>query len=125
MEGKMNKKFTLLGRKAKIKKLMATIALASVISSITVTGFGEAAFAATAPPATWQEHWFEHNQNLKLAYYNDDIAVYLDDDINKSNVTWVNSYMTDVWKYVKKTYGQMGGDGRLYIILHNKYGGGH
>lgn len=145
----MKRKSNLIERKLRIKKIIATTAVASVVSSMGVIVGGENAFgvtssvtsgvsssfgksvlskvsvAASTPPATWQEHWFEHNQLLKLSYYNDDIAVYLDDDIKKENVTWVNSYMTNVWKYAKKTYGQMGGDGRLYIILHNKYGGGH
>lgn len=79
----------------------------------------------SAPPATWQEHWFEHNQVVKLVYYNDDVAVYFDDDINKTNASWVFSFMTNVWKYSKQVYGSMGGDGRLYVIIHQKYPGGH
>jgi len=34
-----------------------------------------------APPETWQEHWFEHNQLVKRVYYNDEVAMYYDDDM--------------------------------------------
>lgn len=82
--------------------------------------------AASAPPPTWQEHWFEHKELLKLAYYNDEVAVYVDDDIDPNQIGWIYSTAADVWRYTKQTYGSMGGDGRLYVIVHNKkYSGGH
>ncbi len=31
---------------------------------------------AQTPPATWQEHWFEHNQLLNRKFYDNDVAVY-------------------------------------------------
>lgn len=78
-----------------------------------------------APPLTWKEHWFEHNQLVKRVYYDDHVAVYYDDDVNRS-LTWPFKTMSDVWRYVKKTYGQFGDSSRLYVILHEgKYGGGH
>ncbi len=81
--------------------------------------------AADVPPSTWQEHWFEHNQLLKLVYYNDDVAVYFDNDINAGNAQWIYPFVTDVWRYTKQTYGDMNGGGRLYVVIHNKYPGGH
>ncbi|RRJ67645.1 hypothetical protein EHV15_18345 [Paenibacillus oralis] len=82
--------------------------------------------AASAPPSTWQEHWFEHKELLKLAYYDDEVAVYFDDDINPNQANWIYSTAADVWRYTKQTYGPMGGDGRLYVVVHNKkYSGGH
>ena len=83
-----------------------------------------------APPATWQEHWFEHNQLLQLIDYNDDVAVYYDPDVDRPSTAWEFGFMTQVWHYARMVYGEMkdasGGDGRLYSIFHtNKYGGGH
>src|SRR4051812_28323889 len=75
------------------------------------------------PPFTWQEHWFEHKQLVKRVYYDDNVAVYYDDAVDK-NITWPARKMEDIWKYVKKTYGAFGKEGRLYVILHSgKYGG--
>ncbi|UII19968.1 carbohydrate-binding protein [Fulvivirga ligni] len=80
---------------------------------------------AQTPPATWQEHWFEHNQVLSRMYYDDDVAIYFDDDVDRSS-TWMYSYMGDLWRYVKQTYGEYSAEGRLYAIFHTgKYSGGH
>ena len=77
------------------------------------------------PPKTWQEHWFEHVQLVSRVFYDDDVAVYFDKDVDRS-VTWLFKYVGDVWRYTKKTYGGYGNDARLYAIFHTgKYGGGH
>jgi hypothetical protein len=82
------------------------------------------AFSQT-PPATWQEHWFEHNQLLNREYYDNDVAVYHDNDVNPAT-TWMNSFSGDIWRYVKRVYGDFGSENRLYAIFHTgKYGGGH
>ncbi len=78
-----------------------------------------------APPATWQEHWFEHNQLLANVYYDNDVAVYYDSDMSRA-VTWPNAYLAKVWRYTKSVYGSFGGDSRLFAVYHNgKYSGGH
>lgn len=88
---------------------------------ITGTGGG----GTVAPVETWKEHWFDHNQLLTRVYYDDDVAVYFDPDVDRS-VTWLNDYMGDVWRYTKKVYGDFGADKRLHVIAHTgKYGGGH
>ena len=80
--------------------------------------------ALPAPPANWQEHWFDHNQNLSRVFYNDDLTVYFDGDVDRGQ-TWMNSYLTNVWRYTKRTYGDFGDD-RLYAVFHTgKYSGGH
>jgi len=83
---------------------------------------------AGAPPKTWQEHWFEHDMLTKRVFYNDHVAVYYDKNMD-TTVTWPFKTMSDTWAYVKKVYGEMGKDGRLYVILHrvvgDKFGGGH
>jgi hypothetical protein len=84
---------------------------------------------APPPPATWQEHWFEHNQVIKRVAYNDTVAVYFDDDVNPAAANWITPYLTKLWQYVLKTYGNSGnllGSDRLYSIHHEgKYYGGH
>lgn len=78
-----------------------------------------------APPLTWREHWFEHNQLLSRVYYNDDVAVYYDDDMDRS-ITWPQRITTQIWRYVKEVYGDFGNDERLFVIMHaGKYSGGH
>lgn len=83
------------------------------------------AIMLAAPPSTWQEHWFDHNQLLSLVYFDNDLAVYYDQDVSRS-VTWPFSYMAEVWRYTKSIYGEFGSDPRLYAVYHtNKYSGGH
>jgi hypothetical protein len=76
-------------------------------------------------PETWTEHWFEHNQNVSRVYQDNDVAVYFDSDVNRS-ITWPNTFVGDVWRYTKRTYGHFGTDSQLYAIFHTaRYSGGH
>lgn len=78
-----------------------------------------------APPKTWKEHWFEHVLLVNRVYYDDNVAFYYDDNVDRK-VTWPFKAMSDVWAYCKKTYGAFGDSTRLYVIFHqNTYGGGH
>ncbi|WP_205510719.1 T9SS type A sorting domain-containing protein [Longitalea arenae] len=98
-----------------MKQIIYTLFLCIVVQTIT----------AQTPPATWQEHWFEHNQLLSRKFYDNDVAVYYDNDVSNS-VTWPYTYMGDVWRYVKNVYGNFGSDPHLFAIFHtNKYSGGH
>lgn len=77
------------------------------------------------PPATWQEHWFEHVQVVKRVYYDNDLAVYFDNDVS-SSITWPNSFVGNLWRYTKSVYGNFGSENRVYAIFHTgKYSGGH
>jgi hypothetical protein len=81
--------------------------------------------SATATPPTWQEHWFEHDQLLQLVATNDSIALYYDDDVDRTQATAILPYVTKLWSYTTQTYGSMG-PGRLYVIIHkDKYLGCH
>ena len=83
------------------------------------------AVKAQTPPATWQEHWFDHTQLLSRVYYDNDLALYYDNDVNRS-IVWPTTIINDAWKYTKRTYGAFGSDAHLYAIFHtNKYSGGH
>ncbi|WP_224366439.1 hypothetical protein [Hyalangium versicolor] len=99
-------------------KIKPVIALVVPFLSITTA-------QADTPPATWQEHWFEHNQVMTKVFQDNDVAVYFDPDVNRS-VTWPNTYLSQVWRYTKKTYGNFGAQPQLYALFHtNKYSGGH
>jgi hypothetical protein len=79
------------------------------------------------PPASWQEHWFDHRQPLELYYSDDDCAIYLDPDVRRRQVRWLPRYIAQVWQYSKATYGHgFGPDPRIYSIHHaGRHGGGH
>ena len=78
-----------------------------------------------APPATWKEHWFEHEQLVTNVFHDEHLALYYDDNVNPS-YTWPQVYISDMWEYVKSVYGDFGDDPRLYAILHtDRYSGGH
>ncbi len=81
-----------------------------------------------APPRTWKEHWFEHDQVVKLVNFNDEVAVYFDDDVPRDEITaWVVPFMTRAWRYTKATYGDFGGpESRVFAVFHQgRYSGGH
>jgi hypothetical protein len=80
-----------------------------------------------APPDSWQEHWFDHRQLLRLYYTDDDCAIYLDPDVRRSEAGWLPGYIGDVWRYSKATYGEaFGPDPRIYSVHHaGRHGGGH
>ena len=82
---------------------------------------------AGSPPDTWQEHWFDHRQLLRLYYSDGHCAIYLDPDVRRSEVRWLPGYISQVWKYSKATYGDaFGPDPRIYSIHHaGRHGGGH
>ena len=41
------------------------------------------------PPYTWQEHWFDHRQLIKRVYFNNNVAVYFDDDVSREKTSWL------------------------------------
>lgn len=98
-------------------KYIVIASLLTVVMSSCKKNEDEAVVTDATPPATWQEHWFEHSMLLSRVYYNDNIAVYYDDNMQKS-VTWPYQVMGDVWTYTKKTYGDFGPDPRLYLVYH-------
>jgi hypothetical protein len=81
------------------------------------------------PPATWQEHWFEHDRNVQLVAHNDWVALYFDEDVDRDETTWLLPFLTKVWRYTVQHYGTFTDgerDGRLYAIYHQgRYSGGH
>lgn len=81
--------------------------------------------AGATPPASWQEHWFEHIQNVSLVDYDDCAAIYFDADMDPAQAAWLFPFVSQAWKYSLATYGQMGPE-RVFAIFHQgRYGGGH
>src|SRR6187402_1952230 len=102
----------------KLKTLALCISTTLALTALT-------AHTEETPPATWQEHWFEHNQVVSKVFQDADVAIYFDKDVNR-NALWLNKFVGDVWRYTKQTYGDFGGQQYLYAIFHTgKYGGGH
>jgi F5/8 type C domain/Fibronectin type III domain len=98
-----------------------------------VNGSGASAASGTASvttgsgdlPATWQEHWLEHNQLLTRVSYNGDLAVYFDGDVDPAHAEWLTNFVGPLWSYTKQTYGSFSNP-RLAAIFHQgRYGGGH
>jgi len=80
--------------------------------------------ASGVPPLYWQERWLDHRQYLTRVAYNADVAIYYDNNMERS-ITWPLAFMTDVWKYTKSVYGNFGTENRLYCVFHRKnYSGG-
>lgn len=96
-----------------------------------VNDFGESAYVTTSattitdvPPQTIVEDWDVHRATLRLKYYDDEVAIYYDEDMDPT-IIWPNTAFTPIWKYLKTVYGNYS-DPRLYIFFHaGKYSGGH
>ncbi|WP_113700027.1 fibronectin type III domain-containing protein [Nonomuraea lactucae] len=73
-------------------------------------------------PATWKEHWHEHDKSLTRMYYDNDVAIYSTSDFDRSQ-TWVNDYVRKLWQYTKSNYGSFSNP-RLAAVLHPNPGGG-
>ena len=87
-------------------------------------GIDTATPAGGAPPLYWQERFLDHRQYLTRVAYNDQVAVYYDNNMERT-ITWPLAFMTDVWKYTKSVYGNFGAENRLYCVFHRKnYSGG-
>jgi hypothetical protein len=75
------------------------------------------------PPATWQEHWFDHRQLLRLQHSDEHCAIYTDPDVRPAEIGWLPRFINVTWQYSKATYGDgFGPDPRIYSIHH---GGRH
>jgi hypothetical protein len=75
-----------------------------------------------APAATWQEHWFEHAELLKLVAWNDTAALYFDDGMPREAGKTMLPFFTRSWKVAQQRYGnaankQLDTD-RLFFVGH-------
>ena len=77
------------------------------------------------PLATWQEHWFEHAQELNRVFYDDCAVIYFDPDMSPEAATWLAPFVSKAWAYSLDMYGYMGPE-PVYAVFHQgKYLGGH
>ena len=75
-------------------------------------------------PATWTEHWLEHDQVLKRVYFDDVVAIYFDGDMSEDEASWLYRYMSDLVRYAITAYGDLHSD-HVYAIFHRgKHQGG-
>src|ERR1700746_2146933 len=50
------------------------------------------------PPATWQEHWFDHRQLLRLFHSDEHCAIYVDPDVRLAEVRWLPRFINVTWQ---------------------------
>jgi len=76
------------------------------------------------PPLKWKENFTMardfHNNSLKRVFYNDDIAVYVDEEMEDNRVEWSYQYFTAAFQYMYEKYGVFGEENRLYAIFHDR-----
>lgn len=108
--------------------LVCTLTLAATVPG-TAVGAEHVTRTSDTPPTNWQEHWFDHTENLQRIDYNDTVALYFDSDVNPDAQQWLMPYLTAMWQYAQKTYGDPDNEltgNRLYSIHHEgKHYGGH
>ena len=51
------------------------------------------------PPATWQEHWFDHRQLLRLYQSDEHCAIYVDPDVRWAEAQWLPRFINVTWQY--------------------------
>ena len=79
------------------------------------------------PSATWQEHWFDHRQLLRLYHSDQHCTICVDPDVRRAEVRWLPRHINVTWQYSKATCGNtFGFDPRIYSIHYaGRYGAGH
>ena len=70
-----------------------------------------------APPRGLNQEWNDKEQALYREYYDSNIAVYYDENVNRE-ITWTRGFTSQVWEYVKSNYGL--GDDALYAVFHSE-----
>lgn len=96
-------------------------------SGVSAWAFASARTLPDVAPATWQEHWPNHDKLLSRVYVDNDIRMYFDDGVDRQTAQWVYKFYSAGWHYVKQNYGTFS-DPHLYPILHmgtDLLSGGH
>lgn len=83
--------------------------LAAILSSL--------ALAPADPPETIRDFVRPNGPVVTRVAFDQEIAVYFGEGMDP-NVRWMNSYIKDVWRYMKRTYGSFGPDPRIYVVAH-------
>lgn len=70
------------------------------------------------PPGAPPKTWIKDRTELTRVFYDDDIAVYYDGEMDPS-VTWPFDFIGEIWRYTKEKY-DCTPDQRLYAVLYGK-----
>ncbi|MEE2772379.1 MAG: discoidin domain-containing protein [Bacteroidota bacterium] len=71
-----------------------------------------------APARVMQESWNGHSDTIYREYFDNDVAVFFDEDVNR-DIVWVRQFSGDVWEYIQNNYGGFDNDKRLWTIFHS------
>jgi hypothetical protein len=72
---------------------------------------------ASEPPGSIRDFIRPNGPIVHRVAFDDHIAVYFGEAMDRK-VDWMNEYIRDAWRYMKRTYGSFGGDGRIYVVAH-------
>lgn len=72
-----------------------------------------------APPRIMDESWSGHSEVLYRQYFDDYVAVYYDDVIERP-LEWPYEFLSNAWDYTTDTYGSFGNENILYAIFHSE-----
>lgn len=75
--------------------------------------------ALAEPPRSFHDEIWTGEAQVTRAYYDDTIAVYIEAGVDPARLTWMYGYARQAWEYVRSTYGSLGPDPRLYIVVHS------
>ncbi|MBL8059845.1 MAG: hypothetical protein JNK63_03905 [Chthonomonas sp.] len=83
--------------------------LAAILSSV--------ALAPADPPVTIRDFIRPNGPVVTRVAFDNEIAVYFGEGMDPK-VDWMNGYIKDVWRKMKRTYGSFGPDPRIYVVAH-------
>jgi len=69
------------------------------------------------PPAVIQNFIRSDAPMVKLVRHDSEVAIYFGEGMDPK-VDWMDDYIRQVWRYMKKTFGSYGPDGRMYVVAH-------
>ncbi len=75
------------------------------------------ALAPSDPPETIRDYIRRDGPTVTRVHHDNEIAVYFGEGMDPK-VNWMNGYIKDVWRYMKRTYGSFGPDSRIYVVAH-------
>lgn len=71
-----------------------------------------------APDRILAQTWNNRNDTLYRQYYDDYVAVYYDDKVERP-LEWPYSFLNNLWEFTHDTYGKLGNQ-RLYGVFHTE-----
>lgn len=75
------------------------------------------ALAPAEPPMTIRDFIRPDGPEVRRVALDSEIAVYFGEGMDPK-VNWMNEYIRQVWRYMRRTYGSFGPEGRIYVVAH-------